>query len=185
MGLGKKEYYGILEVSREASENEIKRSYRRLALQFHPDRTHGDTETEERFKEISEAYAVLSDPAKRRHYDATGSDDYGNPLWAGTASQRGFRGSSHCCGRGMGLGHLFSRGGMSRRAYRHVYRLPLTTIEARQGTQKDITFNFNGVLQRVHLRTPAGLRDGSVLFVGVGDRGISRHEIIFRVSLKK
>ena len=69
------EYYSILEVTREASGDEIKHSYRRLALQFHPDRTHGDPETEERFKEINEAYAVLSDPEKRRTYDITGSGD--------------------------------------------------------------------------------------------------------------
>ncbi len=64
-----KDYYAILGVSREATQEEIKKAYRRLALQHHPDRHPGDKEAEERFKEINEAYAVLSDPEKRAQYD--------------------------------------------------------------------------------------------------------------------
>ncbi|TBH20766.1 DnaJ C-terminal domain-containing protein [Thermus thermamylovorans] len=64
-----KDYYAILGVSREATQEEIKRAYRRLALQYHPDRNPGDKEAEERFKEINEAYAVLSDPERRAQYD--------------------------------------------------------------------------------------------------------------------
>lgn len=67
-----KDYYAILGVSRDADAETIKRSYRRLALQYHPDRNPGDKEAEERFKEISEAYEVLSDPEKRRQYDLFG-----------------------------------------------------------------------------------------------------------------
>jgi DnaJ-class molecular chaperone len=63
------DYYAILGLGPEATEEEIRRTYRRLALQWHPDRNPGDTRAEERFKEISEAYAVLMDPAKRRAYD--------------------------------------------------------------------------------------------------------------------
>lgn len=65
-----KEYYRILGVSEDASSEEIKRAYRRLALEYHPDRNRGDRRAEERFKEISEAYGVLIDPTKRRHYDS-------------------------------------------------------------------------------------------------------------------
>uniref|UniRef100_A0A7C2FQS2 Chaperone protein DnaJ n=1 Tax=Thermus islandicus TaxID=540988 RepID=A0A7C2FQS2_9DEIN len=64
-----KDYYAILGVSREASQEEIKKAYRRLALEYHPDRHPGDKAAEERFKEINEAYAVLSDPEKRARYD--------------------------------------------------------------------------------------------------------------------
>jgi curved DNA-binding protein CbpA len=64
-----KDYYGILGVRPEAGEEEIRRAFRRLALEWHPDRRPGDPRAAERFKEISEAYAVLMDPAKRREYD--------------------------------------------------------------------------------------------------------------------
>lgn len=62
-------YYKILGVSESAAAEEIKKAYRQLALQFHPDRNPGDKESEERFKEISEAYGVLIDPEKRKRYD--------------------------------------------------------------------------------------------------------------------
>ena len=64
-----KDYYGTLGLGQETSEEEVRRAYRRLALQWHPDRNAGDPRAAERFKEISEAYAVLVDPAKRREYD--------------------------------------------------------------------------------------------------------------------
>ncbi|MBA2847692.1 molecular chaperone DnaJ [Thermosulfuriphilus ammonigenes] len=67
-----KDYYQILGVARDASAEEIKKAYRRLALKYHPDRNPGDKEAEERFKEASEAYEVLSDPEKRAIYDRFG-----------------------------------------------------------------------------------------------------------------
>lgn len=67
-----KDYYKLLGVEKTASEAEIKSAYRKLALKFHPDRNPGDHECAEKFKEISIAYAVLSDPNKRRQYDISG-----------------------------------------------------------------------------------------------------------------
>ncbi len=78
-----KDYYAILGVPRNATQEEIKRAYRRLALKYHPDRNPGNKEAEEKFKEISEAYEVLSDPEKRAIYDSQG--------YAGLRSH-GFRG---------------------------------------------------------------------------------------------
>ncbi|MBU2549180.1 MAG: molecular chaperone DnaJ [Proteobacteria bacterium] len=73
-GVSKRDYYDVLGVSREADEDEIKRAYRKLALQFHPDRNPGDHEAEERFKEAAEAYEVLHDPEKKRIYDTYGHE---------------------------------------------------------------------------------------------------------------
>ena len=68
----KRDYYEVLGVSRDVAGEELKKAYRRLALRYHPDRNPGDPQAEERFKEASEAYAVLSDPEKRRSYDRFG-----------------------------------------------------------------------------------------------------------------
>ena len=68
----KRDYYAVLGVSKDSSPDEIKKSYRKLALQYHPDRNPGSKEAEEKFKEAAEAYAVLSDTDKRAQYDQFG-----------------------------------------------------------------------------------------------------------------
>ncbi len=68
-----KEYYKTLGVEKKASEEEIKKAYRKLAMKYHPDRNKGDKKAEDKFKELSEAYAVLSDKEKRKQYDTVGS----------------------------------------------------------------------------------------------------------------
>src|SRR5688572_28034093 len=69
-----KDYYKILGVERKASEDDIRKAYRKLAMQYHPDRNPNNKQAEDQFKEINEAYQVLSDPKKRSHYDRSGSD---------------------------------------------------------------------------------------------------------------
>src|SRR5262245_16821566 len=68
----KRDYYAVLTVERTATAEEIKKSYRKLAVQFHPDKNPGDKTAEDKFKEIGEAYEVLSDPQKRAAYDQYG-----------------------------------------------------------------------------------------------------------------
>ena len=75
-----KDYYELLEVSRDADGETIKKSYRRLAMKYHPDRNPGDKEAETKFKEINEAYDVLKDSQKRAAYDR-----YGHQAFAGGA----------------------------------------------------------------------------------------------------
>ncbi len=72
--MAKKDYYNILGVSRDASKEEIKKSYRRLAIKYHPDRNPNDKEAEDKFKEAAEAYEVISDPEKRSRYDQFGHE---------------------------------------------------------------------------------------------------------------
>ena len=70
------DYYKILGVQKTASGEEIKKAYRKLAMKYHPDHTKGDKGAEEKFKKISEAYAVLSDKEKRKEYDTFGSEGF-------------------------------------------------------------------------------------------------------------
>ena len=96
-----KDYYELLEVSREASGEEIKKSYRRLAMKYHPDRNPGDQEAELHFKEINEAYEVLKDEQKRAAYDR-----YGHQAFAG-GQGGGFGGFDFNFGTG-GFSDVFS-----------------------------------------------------------------------------
>ncbi|MFE9105558.1 molecular chaperone DnaJ [Actinomadura geliboluensis] len=94
-----KDYYKVLGVAKTASQEEIKKSYRKLARKYHPDANKGDTEAEERFKEVSEAYDVLSDEKRRKEYDTVRS------------MPGGFRGGQQGGGFGFDLGDLFGQGG--------------------------------------------------------------------------
>ncbi|GAA3646974.1 molecular chaperone DnaJ [Asaccharospora irregularis] len=89
----KRDYYESLGVSKEADASEIKKAYRKLAMKYHPDRNPGDKEAEEKFKEISEAYEVLSDETKRRNYDQFGHDGVNGQGFGGFGGQgQGFGG---------------------------------------------------------------------------------------------
>ncbi len=88
-----KDYYAILGVDKNASDKEIKKAYRKLAAKYHPDKNPGDKEAEEKFKDINEAFQVLSDPEKRKKYDALGANweafEQGGFDWSQYAGQGG------------------------------------------------------------------------------------------------
>src|SRR3712207_3603044 len=81
--MAKRDYYDILGVQRDASEDDLKKAYRRLAMQYHPDRNQGDKQAETRFKEVNEAYDVLKDGEKRAAYDRYGHAAFDNGMGGG------------------------------------------------------------------------------------------------------
>ena len=87
--MSKRDYYEVLGVAKDANEDEIKKAYRKLAFQYHPDRNPDDQEAEEKFKEAAEAYDVLRDPERRSNYDRYGTAD---PF--GSGGGHGFTSSS-------------------------------------------------------------------------------------------
>ena len=109
--MSKRDYYEVLEVSRTATDQEIKSSYRKLALKFHPDRNPGDKKAEEKFKEAAEAYAVISDSDKRAKYDRFGHAAVGGGAQGFDPSQ--FTGFEDIFG---GLGDIFGFGAGARRS---------------------------------------------------------------------
>jgi len=119
--MAKKDYYEALGVKRGASDGDIKKAYRRLAMKYHPDRNPGDEETEARFKEAKEAYEVLSDPQKRAAYDQFGHAGV-DPSMGGGARGGGFGGGEPFADIfGDVFGDIFGggrRGGGRRGAYR-------------------------------------------------------------------
>lgn len=83
MAESKRDYYEVLGVSKDADEATLKKAYRQVAKKYHPDMNPGDAEAEKKFKEASEAYAVLSDPEKRRQYDQFGHAAFDGSAGAG------------------------------------------------------------------------------------------------------
>jgi molecular chaperone DnaJ len=112
---GKRDYYEILGIARDAGEQALKSAYRKLAMQYHPDRNPGDQEAEEKFKEAAEAYAVLSDPQKRASYDRFGHEGVqGAAAGAGGFSPDAFADFGDILGDLFGFGDIFGGGGRRR-----------------------------------------------------------------------
>ncbi len=164
--MAKKDYYEVLGVSKNASDDEIKKAYRKLAVKYHPDKNPGNKEAEEKFKEISEAHEVLSDKQKRARYDQFGHAGVGgnggmggNPFQGG-----GFQNFNFDFGGGGGglddiLGSIFGFGGGPRRPARGAdYRttVTLTFEEAVFGTTKVVSADGKDLKVKI----PAGIDDG-------------------------
>jgi molecular chaperone DnaJ len=151
MHVEKRDYYEVLGVQRGCEVAEIKRSYRRLAMEYHPDRNPGDQHAEERFKELAEAYQVLSDPEKRELYDRYG---HAGPRQAGF---QGFSGIEDILSQfadffGGGFGFGGGRRGPRVEAGEDVQEeLTITLLEAAKGCQKPLELT-----RLVHCQTCGG-----------------------------
>ncbi|MBR0460539.1 DnaJ domain-containing protein [Candidatus Saccharibacteria bacterium] len=183
--MAKRDYYEILGVSKNASDDEIKKAYRKLAIKYHPDKNPGDKEAEAKFKEAAEAHEVLSDKQKRARYDqfghagvggASGGNQFGgaggNPFEGGTFN---FNGQSFNFDFGSGagsplddiLGSIFGFGGAPRQRRGHDYRVSTTISfeDAVFGTTKQISVEGKSL----KIKIPAGIDDGmSIRLAGKG-----------------
>lgn len=185
-----KDYYGVLGISKTATEDEIKRAYRRLARKHHPDLNPADKAAETKFKEINEANEVLGDPDKRRKYDELGSnwrqyEHQGPPPGRGSGHRPGAGGfrtmtpeemeglfgqedgnfsdffSTFFSGGGhASAGSRPSKGPRQRKGHDVEAVAELTLEEAFLGTTRRVALDRNGTTQTVEVRIPAGIRDG-------------------------
>ncbi len=182
------DYYDILGVSRDASAKAIQKAYRKLAMKYHPDKNPGDKAAEERFKEISEAYEVLSDEKKRQMYDAHGTEGLRDMGFEGFATTDDV--FAHF---GDLFGELFGARGFDPGGFQTTFRtgpqMPRRGRDVRQRVEvgfRDAALGTSLQLRGAHLggqtisvKIPAGVDDGSVLRLsrqgeagaGGGDRG--------------
>lgn len=181
------DYYKALGVEKSASADDIKKAFRKLAVKYHPDRNPDNKGAEDKFKEINEAYAVLSDPEKKQQYDTFGSSgfhkqysqedifrgfDFGN-----TYKDMGAGGSEDLFSRL--FGGAFGRGG-GRGGFRsgpqkggdHEMEVTVSFRDAAQGAEKQIAFRRNGQREELKVKIPAGVDNGSKIRIsGKGAQG--------------
>ena len=174
-----KNYYTVLGLEKSASAEQIKKAYRKLALKYHPDKNPGDKAAEERFKEITEAYAVLSDPEKKKQYDQFGDaafhrnfsqeDIFRNVDLGSIFREFGFGGRgddifSQLFG-GAGAHQGFGSQGFHRPAKGQDYLMRLT-IPFRQavlGGERRVDLDRDGKVDSLQVRIPAGVESGQKL----------------------
>lgn len=176
------DYYKILGVDKSASDGEIKKAYRKLAMKYHPDHAKDDKSAEEKFKKISEAYAVLSDKEKRKQYDQFGSAGFHQRFsqedifrgfdFADIFREFGFGGTTFTSGRKGGTRFSFGTGGQfggfQQQQAQHkgsdlVYELHLTLAEIFSGTSKTISFQHKGRTEKITVKIPKGMITGKKL----------------------
>ncbi|NLX76109.1 MAG: molecular chaperone DnaJ [Clostridiaceae bacterium] len=157
----KRDYYEILGVSRDADEAELKKAYRKLAKKYHPDMNPNDKEAEAKFKEINEAYAVLSDPQKRQQYDRfghSGLNGNGFEGFSGFGFDFGFEDLFDTFFGGSPFGRSTRRKTGPQRGSDLKYSLEISFTEAAFGTTKEINISR---MQLCHVCKGTGSKPGS------------------------
>jgi len=176
------DYYKILGVERDATKEEIKKAYRKLALKYHPDRG-GSVEDSKRFKETNEAYQILSDSQKRSQYDQFGRTDFaaGGGQGGFGGFQGGFEGMEFDFGGMGGLGDIFEN--FFGQAFSQVQaEIKITPAQAVLGDKLEI--NVSG--EKINLDVPAGVQDGQAFrFAGRGrTHNKGRGDLILTVRIE-
>lgn len=188
-----KDYYDILGVNKKSSDEEIKRAYRKMAMKYHPDRNPNKKEAEERFKEINEAYAVLSDKEKRKQYDTFGAEGFHrrftqedifrgfdfDEILSGLFGGRGRREFRFGGRGGFDFGDIFSgqggyqeTGRVPQKGEDILYELSISLEEAASGGEKRVSYRKNGRIEEVSVRIPKGIPTGKKLrLAGKGMQG--------------
>jgi curved DNA-binding protein len=181
------DYYKALGVDKNASPEEIKKAFRKLAVKYHPDRNPNDKAAEDKFKDINEAYAVLSDPKKKEEYDTYGSSGF-HKQYSQEDIFRGFDFSNAYKDMGAGGGEdIFSRlfgGSFGRGGARGGFRggpqrggdlemeVEIGFRDAAQGAEKQIAFRRSGQREELKIKIPAGVDNGSkIRLTGKGGQG--------------
>jgi curved DNA-binding protein len=176
-----KDYYAVLGVPKDATAEVIKKAYRKLALKFHPDKNPGDKKAEEKFKEITEAYAVLSDPEKRRQYDQFGEAGF-HQRFSQEDIYRNFDVGDIFREFGLGTDDIFSHifGGAGSRGRATFYgggrpqaikgqdyamRLRIPFRQAVLGGERRVDLRHAGRVEHLQVRIPAGVESGQKLRV--------------------
>ena len=182
------DYYKSLGVSKDATDEQIKKAYRKLAMKYHPDHAKDDKSAEEKFKKISEAYAVLSDKEKRKQYDEIGSTGF-HQRYSQEDIFRGFDLGDILKEFGFG-GNFAGRRGGTRFSFGNgspfngypgrqeqikgqdlIYEIPLTLREVATGTTKVISFRHEGRSEKITVKIPKGMITGKKLrLAGKGEQ---------------
>ncbi len=180
MSSGKRDYYEVLGVPKDASQDEIKKAYRKLAMKYHPDRNKDDKAAEEKFKEINEANEILSDPQKRAGYDRFGhnaNNGQGGFGGFGGFGQGGFSGDDissifeEMMGGFGGFGG-FRNPNSPRKGRSYKVSVSISIKEAFQG--KSVSINLPNGKGQKEISIPAGVHDGMELRLsGYGDEGVN------------
>jgi curved DNA-binding protein len=170
-----RDYYAVLGVDKSATAEQIKKAYRKLAVKYHPDKNPGDKQAEERFKELSEAYAVLSDPEKKRQYDQFGQagfhqrfsqeDIFRNADFGDIFREFGFGSGEDLFSQLFGGGR--KSGFQSRprpvKGQDYLLRITIPFRQAILGGERRIDLDRDGTTEHIQVRIPVGVEAGQKL----------------------
>ena len=190
-----KSYYDILGVSKGASDKEIKKAFKKKALEFHPDHNENNPKAEEKFKDVNEAYAVLKDKDKRKQYDTFGADGFKKrytqeDIFQGFDVNEAFQNFGFGGGRSPSGFEEFFGGGRPRRPRKGqdmMSEITVTFEESARGTEKNFTIDRGGRNEDTSVKVPPGISEGKKLRLAgkgfPGSNGGPSGDLYFKVHV--